>query len=498
VQGGVSQSARLANAAAFPHKTRLLLWLSLILIAGFLTTSILSYYVSLNAIRSSITDQALPLTGDNVYSEIQKAIVRPIFISSQMASNTFLRDWLIAGEPDQAQVVRYLQEVKREHNTITAFVISEKTRNYYYAEGLQQVISEDDPFDKWFFRVREMTEAYETNVDPDAGNNDTLTVFINYRVLDYDGKFIGVTGVGLTLENVRSTIETAEQRFSRRIYFVDKTGKLVLTGASMDAVANTLQEMPGIQNIAPQILAGDTTPLRLDYRLPKRFGFSTVQVNSRFIPELNWYLVVEQDDSAAVKPLRTVLFVNLGVSALATLLVLALTLPTIRRYQKRLEKAASTDVLTGLVNRQAFDFLFAANLKDSIRKRTNFSSVLFDIDSFKAINDQHGHLAGDAVIQKVAELARSSVRSNDIVSRWGGEEFMVLLKDCELPAAQQIAENIRAMVERYDFGLGKPVTVSLGVAMYAPNESTDGFFTRTDQALYKAKQNGRNRLEVAV
>ncbi len=335
----------------FPHKTRLLLWLSLILIAGFLTTSILSYFVSLRAIRNSITDQALPLTGDNVYSDIQKDIVRPIFISSQMASNTFMRDWLIAGEPDQAQVVRYLQEVKKEHDTITAFVISEKTHNYYYADGLQQVISEDDPLDEWFFRVKEMTEPYETNVDPDAGNNDTLTVFINYRVLDYAGNFIGVTGVGLTLENVRNIIETAEKRFSRRIYFVDKTGKLALTGSSMDASAATLQEMPGIQQIAPQILSGDITPLRLDYRLPKRFGSSTVQVNSRFIPELNWYLVVEQDDSAALRPLRTVLFVNLAVSALATLLVLALTLPTIRRYQQRLEKAANTDVLTGLINR---------------------------------------------------------------------------------------------------------------------------------------------------
>lgn len=219
---------------------------------------------------------------------------------------------------------------------------------------------------------------------------------------------------------------------------------------------------------------------------------------SRFIPELNWYLVVEQDDSAAIKPLRTILFVNLGLSALATLLVLALILPTIRRYQRRLEKVASTDALTGLVNRQAFDFLFAANLKDSTRRKTRFSAVLFDIDHFKYINDQHGHLEGDTVIQEVAKLAGCSVRANDIVARWGGEEFMVLLKECELPAAQQIAENIRAVIERYDFGLGKPVTVSLGVAMYALNESTDSFFTRADQALYKAKQNGRNRLEVAV
>jgi diguanylate cyclase (GGDEF)-like protein len=490
MQGGVSQSSTLAKAVVSPYKTRLMLWLSLILIAGFLTTSILSYFVSLNAIRSSITDQALPLTGDNVYSEIQRAIVRPIFISSQMASNTFLRDWLIEGEQNQAQVVRYLQEVKKEHDTITAFVISEKTRNYYYADGLQQVISEDDPLDKWFFRVRELTEPYETNVDPDAGNRDTMTVFINYPVLDYDGKFIGVTGVGLTLENVRSTIETAEQRFSRRIYFVDKTGKLVLTGASMDAVA--------IQNIVPQILAGDTTPLRLDYRLPRRFGFSTVQVNSRFIPELNWYLVVEQDDSAAIKPLRTVLFVNLGVSALATLLVLAITLPTIRRYQKRLEKVASTDALTGLVNRQAFDFLFAAHLKDSIRNKTKFSAVLFDIDHFKYINDKHGHLAGDAVIRQVAELTKTRGRASDIVARWGGEEFLVLLKNCELDAATTIAEEIRTGIEGHLFDLEKPVTVSLGVAVYQSGESTDGFFTRLDQALYRAKDKGRNRLEVAV
>jgi diguanylate cyclase (GGDEF)-like protein len=492
------QSKTQVKPSAFPHKTRLLLWLSLILIAGFLTTSILSYFVSLNAIRSSITDQALPLTGDNVYSEIQRDIVKPIFISSEMASNTFLRDWLIAGEQDQAQVVRYLQTVKQEHDTITAFLISEATRNYYYADGLQQIISEDDPADEWFFRVREMTAPYETNVDPDAGNNDTLTVFINYRVLDYEGNFIGVTGVGLTLENARTILETAEKRFSRRIYFVDKSGNLALTGSSMDGGAETIQQMSGVQQIAGEILAGDTTPLRLDYSLPGNFGFSKMQVNSRFIPELGWYLIVEQNDSAAVKPLRTVLFVNLGVSALATLLVLALTLPTIRRYQQRLERAANTDALTGLVNRQAFDFLFAAHLKDSIRRKTKFSAILFDVDAFKAINDQHGHLLGDAVIREVAKLARTSVRGNDIVARWGGEEFMVLLKDCELQAAQHIAENIRVTIEHYDFELGQPVTVSLGVAMYQGNESTDSFFTRMDQALYRAKKNGRNRLEVAV
>lgn len=486
-----------AGQSAFPNKTRLMVWLSLILIVGFLTTSILSYFVSLNAIRSSITDQALPLTGDNVYSEIQRDIVRPIFISSQMASNTFLRDWLISGEGDQAQVVRYLQEVKKEHHTITSFLISEKTHKYYYADGLLEVISEDDPRDEWFFRVREMSAPYETNVDRDAANNDTLTVFINYRVLDYDGNFIGVTGVGLTLENVQTIIQSAEQRFNRNIYFVDKTGQVMLEDTSQDS-GQLLQEMPGIKSIAGEILAGSTEPLRLDYRVPARLGYSRIQVNSRYIPELDWYLIVEQNDSKATQPLRTVLYINLLVSALATMLVLALTLPTLRRYQKRLEKAASTDALTGLVNRQAFDFLFAAYLKDAVRNKTNFSAVLFDVDYFKQINDKHGHLTGDAVIKKVAELTRSRGRASDIVSRWGGEEFFVLLKNCELEAAQSIAEEIRTVIESHSFGLDKKVTVSLGVATYKSGESTDGFFSRLDQALYRAKDKGRNRLEVAV
>jgi diguanylate cyclase (GGDEF)-like protein len=497
VQNTAGKAVNQAGQSAFPNKTRLMLWLSLILIAGFLTTSILSYFVSLNAIRSSITDQALPLTGDNVYSEIQRDILRPIFISSQMASNTFLRDWLMAGEVDEAQVVRYLQEVKKEHDTITSFLISEKTRKYYYADGLLEVISEDDPLDTWFFRVREMTQPYETNVDPDAGNNNILTVFINYRVLDYSGNFIGVTGVGLTLENVQKIIQSSEERFNRNIYFVDKTGRVMLEDTSQDS-SQPLQEMPGIKSIASEILAGSTAPLRLDYRVPARLGYSRIQVNSRYIPELDWYLIVEQNDSKATQPLRTVLYINLLVSALATLLVLALTLPTLRRYQRRLEKAASTDSLTGLVNRQAFDFLFAAHLKDSVRKKTKFSALLFDVDSFKSINDKHGHLTGDAVITKVAVLAKGSVRGNDIVSRWGGEEFIVLLKECELLAAEHIAEKIRTVIESYDFGLGKPVTVSLGVAMYNAKESSDGFFSRLDQALYRAKDKGRNRLEVAV
>lgn len=479
-----------------PERKYLFLRLSLILITGFLSTSFLSYWVSTKAIREGITDQALPLTGDNVYSSIQKDIVRPIFISSQMAGNTFLRDWITSGEQDPSQLLRYLKAVKKEHNTITSFLISEKTRKYYYADGLLKTISENDPRDKWFFRVRSMKEQYETNVDPDLGNGNATTIFINYRMLDGKGNFIGVTGVGLTLNNMKQIVQTYEKRFNRRIYFVDKKGRIALNSSSAQTSEENINKMAGISDISDKILSGKTEPRSLSYNLSgNNIGGSTIYLNSRYIPELRWYLLVEQNESDAIKPLKTVLLINLFVSALATVLILSLILPTLHRYQSRLEKIATTDSLTGLINRQAFDFLFGEHFKDSLRRSSTFSAVMFDIDYFKKINDRYGHLAGDKVIKEVAELAKNSVRQNDFIARWGGEEFIVLLKDCGLAEAKQVAEKIRSAIEAYDFDLDRDrsrLTVSLGVAVYAPHETAESFFLRTDKALYDAKQKGRN------
>jgi diguanylate cyclase (GGDEF)-like protein len=448
--------------------------------------------------RQSITDQALPLTGDNVYSEIQRDIVRPIFISSQMAHNTFLQDWLLNGEQDVSAVTRYLKQVKQEHKTITAFLISEQTRRYYYADGILETVSATDPLDKWFFRVRSLQSPFETNVDPDKANNNVPTIFINYRVVDEQGKFMGVTGVGLTLNNMRQVLETYETRFNRRIYFVDKTGKLVLTSPSAQFTTQSIRTQPGIQQIANRILSGTTAPLRLEYNLPGQgMGNALVQVNSRYISELGWYLIVEQDESEALQPLRNVLFVNLGVSALAIALILSSILPRVHWHQVQLEKAAQTDPLTGLMNRHAFDQLFSQYRQDAIQNNLIFSAVMFDIDYFKRINDSYGHLTGDLVIKQVAAITKNLVRQNDWVTRWGGEEFIVLLRGCRLEEAKMVAEKLRAAIESHRFRLGEEegtVTISLGVATYRSDETSESFFTRTDNALYLAKQQGRNRV----
>ena len=479
-----------------PNKLRLLGLLSLILLVGFLATSIASYVVSRDTIRQGIAQQTLPLTGDSIYSEIQKDLLRPVFISSLMAHDTFVRDWILAGEQDPERLARYLREVQQKYGALSSFLVSERTHKYYYGDGVLKTVQPSVPVDRWFFRVRGMKDDYETNVDPDEANRNNLTIFINYRVLDYQGRFIAATGVGLTLDTVGKIIDSYEQRFHRKVFFVDRQGNIVMTGSSMRDVRGSIRNQPGLGEVANALLNRSVTPTSLEYRV----GGAPVLVNSRFLPELGWYLVVSQAAQEEVRPVRQVFFVNLAISGVVTLLVLVIILLAVNRFQGRMERLAAIDMLTGFLNRQAFEIIYQQFMLDVDRSGRPLSAVLFDIDLFKSVNDRYGHLAGDRVIRAISQLTRGVVRESDVVVRWGGEEFLVLLKDCGLEKATDVAEKLRQAVADHRFevdGTAIPVTISLGVAQYISQEAQASFFARTDRALYRAKELGRDRVERA-
>ena len=122
---------------------------------------------------------------------------------------------------------------------------------------------------------------------------------------------------------------------------------------------------------------------------------------------------------------------------------------------------------------------------------------MFDIDHFKSINDTYGHDVGDSVLREISALVRSDIRRSDFFARWGGEEFMVLLPASDMDRAVEAAERLREAVEASDFtGVPRQITSSFGVAMRRPAESSDEFVKRVDQALYDAKEAGRNQVVV--
>ncbi len=478
----------------FPEKYRLLGWLSLLLLLGFVSNSVINYMSSRDYIRHNIAENSLPLTSDNIYSEIQKDILPPVFISSLMAQDTFVRDWLLAGEPDQDAIVRYLAEVKRKYGTVTSFLVSSQSGHYYYADGLLKTVSEGEKRDTWFYRVRDMKEDYETNVDVDMGNRDAITIFINHRVEDYNGNFIGATGVGLALDSMSQIIENYQDRFQRVIYFTNAEGRVMLAGKSLNQNRGFLRGIPGLGKLEKQILNRDARPTQLSYEAPG----GRVLVSSRFIPELRWYLVVEQGEAEDMLPVQRVLLLNLAVALVISLLVLLIAWLAVRRYQSRLERMAAHDALTGCLNRQAFEIVLKSFMRETQRSRKPLSAILFDIDHFKAINDEAGHLVGDAVLRTLAHLVRGSLRGSDVVARWGGEEFMVLLPDCAQEQALALAENLRQRLASHDFSISRPVTASLAVAQVGAAEDEIAFFCRLDDALYLAKSEGRNRVAEAL
>lgn len=159
----------------------------------------------------------------------------------------------------------------------------------------------------------------------------------------------------------------------------------------------------------------------------------------------------------------------------------------------KLQEEACTDALTGVLNRSGlYQSIQALETSDAI---SHFALIVIDIDHFKQLNDRHGHATGDAVLKAFAQRVSSRIRQGDILARWGGEEFLVILRASQLDSAQSFAESLRATIAATPIVSNPPLSISasLGVALGQPGETFDALFKRADSALYRAKVN-RNQV----
>ena len=171
-------------------------------------------------------------------------------------------------------------------------------------------------------------------------------------------------------------------------------------------------------------------------------------------------------------------------------------LATLRERLARLENDTATDYLTGAWNRAHFDRVIGVEIARSEEGRRPVALVLIDIDHFKQVNDRFGHAAGDYVLREMVRMIRPRVRASDVLFRWGGEEFALLVSAAGYRGAGVVAENVRRAVLEHDFeGVGR-LTVSAGVAEHGAGEDAAAWFARLDAALYEAKRTGRNRVVV--
>jgi len=152
-----------------------------------------------------------------------------------------------------------------------------------------------------------------------------------------------------------------------------------------------------------------------------------------------------------------------------------------------------TDELTGLKNRRFINERMSVEFARARRYHRPVSYILFDIDFFKQVNDNYGHLVGDDVLKKLSNIIKSKIREDDLFARWGGEEFVLVL-NTSIEQALTIANNLRSFIEKSDFEVAGKITCSFGMTQFKKNDTLDMMILRADSALYEAKARGRNRV----
>lgn len=193
--------------------------------------------------------------------------------------------------------------------------------------------------------------------------------------------------------------------------------------------------------------------------------------------------------AAVAKP--TVLY-DFALLYVANILVIAMSFPMAQAQ----ERNSQTDFLTALTNRNGGYARLVVEIERAQRYAETFAIILFDLDHFKKINDTCGHPCGDAVLREFAAFANEHVRRTDLLCRWGGEEFLLIMTHTDLASARLKADHMRQQFKNRPFHKNISLTASFGVTVHYPYDSANSMLERVDEALYRAKRNGRNCVEV--
>jgi diguanylate cyclase (GGDEF)-like protein len=331
--------------------------------------------------------------------------------------------------------------------------------------------------------------------------------YASYPVRREDGSVIGAT----VLKKSLTAFEADLKSFHHPYFFVDPDGIVMLSNR-------------------PQMLGRSLWPLSADKKpqITGRSGTADQPPLKQEIVDATWTTVDGEREyvrrryaensgwSLVILMATPEMFASRVLGIIITLLVTIMTLIYLFGRERRvhdsiqtdkrlglqelareMEFQATTDTLTGLFNRLKFNQTLAMEILRSKRYQTGFSLILFDIDHFKYVNDVHGHQIGDSVLIEISRIVSDQMRATDLLARWGGEEFVILILESDQQMAQQAAEKLRIAIGQFIFPVVGAVTCSFGIAEYVQGDTAETLIARSDSALYEAKRNGRNRVEVA-
>ena len=463
-------------------KNFLLLVTSTILIISFGFSTIVSLRSMEVLVRENNRDNSV-IYANEVSNAVIDVFSEAIAVS-QSLNNTFIRDFLkndrnLSIQEQSALLRRYLSDIVYKFGYSTAFMADAKTMAYYSEHGYSKTIDINNPDDDWYQPFKDSGKVYELNVDNDQANFNRLTIYINMRIVDNSGEFIGVCGVGVPMKQVMTLLQSLEAQSDISIKLVSPDGVVRVARSGQLVFQRTEEELRAM------LKKYDYSQMYY-YEPKKEDGYTIV----KYIPECDWFAVIDYEGGKSSAS-STMLFKNLMTCLIVLLAVLVLVNSILNRFSKHTERFAEEaleDSLTGLKNRRSYALeIEKLNKQQSLE---NVSVATMDINGLKLTNDSFGHTAGDDLLRGASSAMKAYFGKNGWkIFRTGGDEFIAITVN-EVPDKDIIVADFNKQLKEFHHELIKELSVSIGIAKACENQitSVEDLIKLADKKMYADKE----------
>jgi diguanylate cyclase (GGDEF)-like protein len=419
---------------------------------------------------------------------IVEQLMQPLHISQTLAKAKELEDLMRNPLNNEDQIFATLKRLNQEFS-LNFFIASEISRIQYNSEGKKIELTEDKV--DWYFRYKAQPE----DAMADIGQWQNPQFYIDLKIYDDEGNFLGVFGVGKSLDAFTHVFNEYKKTYGYDFIFVDQNKDITLTSDPELLVKGVtfknLTDLPWFQALKPEQQQTSLNNLLL-------------QINGQeaLIAELNiqpfdWTLYIITPLQSRKTEISRGFIISI-VILLAVIFGLFLLIYNLLYYFKKdIQKIRQIDILTELANRNNI----ALKFEELMYEKESVSLVLIDLDNFKPINETHGRKAGDIVLRQVAQMLLSNIRDTDILGRWGGKEFIVLMPDTGPHEAAELCQELCKRLATTTITTGTTsiqITASFGISFTATPRNLSEVVSVADDALFSAKRDGKNMVRMQL
>lgn len=419
---------------------------------------------------------------------VTEQLMQPLHISQTLAKAKELKD--LMGNPldNEDQIFTTLKRLNQEFS-LNFFIASEISRTQYDSQGKKIELTEGKV--DWYFRYKDQPE----DAMADIGQWQDPQFYIDLKIYDDENNFLGVFGVGKSLDEFTQVFSEYKKTYGYDFIFVDQNKEITLTSDPelliKGVTFKNLADLPWFQALAPEQQQASLNNLLLP-----------INGQEALVAELNiqpfdWTLYIITPLQSRQTEISRGFIISI-VTLLAMIFGLFLLIYNLLYYFKKdMQKIKEIDILTELPNRSNITLKF----EELMYEKQSVSLVLIDLDNFMSINETHGRKAGDIVLRQVAEMLQSDIREKDFLGRWGGEEFILLMPNTGPHEAVELCQVLCKKLASMTITTGTTsiqITGSFGVSFTATPRTMSEVISAADDALFSAKRDGRNMVRMML